>query len=85
MKKPFEMAEQPTELMRSMAEKVGVDWSELDDCRPEIIHKYRNATFTCEQFKAAGECVDWQKDHDHAEQAPVYCQNKNIFEDLTKL
>lgn len=85
MKNQIEKAEKHTELMRSMAEKVGVDWSDLVAKNPELAHKFRHATFTCEQCKAAGECVDWQNEHDQAEHAPDYCLNKKIFEELRNL
>ena len=84
MKNPYEKADRHTELMRSMAEKVGVDWSELVARNPELVNKFRHAALTCEQCKSVGECRDWQEKHEHSEEAPGYCLNQKLLDELGK-
>jgi hypothetical protein len=84
MKRMFSKADKHTALMQSMAEKVGVDWNELVAENPEMANSFRHASLTCAQCKKAGECVEWQAEHDHEEHAPDYCLNRQLLDKLHK-
>ncbi|WP_171181248.1 DUF6455 family protein [Ruegeria sp. HKCCD8929] len=84
MKKPPETTEKHLKLMRSMAEKVGVNWSDAVEANPELARTYRHAALSCMQCQNAGECVVWQAEHEQVEDTPEYCLNRKLLKNLSK-
>ena len=69
-------------IMGDMAERVGVDWSEVIATNPEKVKDYRNAVMTCAQCEREGDCLRWQAGHVHAEHAPGFCLNRDMLDGL---
>lgn len=78
----FGKLDKHSDLMGSMAGKVGVNWSELLLEQPELAKQYRNAVLTCTHCKDVGECQGWQATNETAEETPDYCLNKDLLEKL---
>jgi hypothetical protein len=78
----FNKLDKHSDLMGGMAEKVGVDWSELLVERPDLANQYRTAVLSCTHCRDVGECQGWQATHEKAEETPDYCRNKDLLEKL---
>lgn len=75
--KLFRKIDRRADMMSSMAEKVGVDWSKLVTRDPEMAVDYRSAVLTCFGCQHEGACVKWQALHESSEQTPRFCPNSD--------
>jgi hypothetical protein len=72
------------EVMNRMADTLDVDFAAVMAAQPEVVREYRQAVLRCVACSHEGECTAWMASHDHADQAPDYCRNKDLLEGLAK-
>jgi hypothetical protein len=80
----FKKIDRHSELMNGMAERVGVDLAGEVAERHIKAQDYRDALLRCSHCDSVEACVEWQKDNDHAEVAPPYCRNRELFSHLSE-
>lgn len=80
----FDKLDKHSDLMGTMAGKVGVDWSQKLVDNPELAKEYRSAVMTCTHCKSVGECQGWLASHDSADETPDYCLNKDLLGKLAR-
>ena len=71
-----------SQLMQSMAGRVGVDLSEKVAEGGTAMRNYRQAVSRCMSCDGVEACQHWLAEHDHAEAAPEYCRNRAMFAEL---
>ena len=71
-------------LFRGMSDRLGVDFNAWVGNAPEHAGDYRNAVLSCTACREAGACTKWQDMTVSAEEAPSYCRNKRLLDELAK-
>lgn len=71
-------------LFRGMSDRLGVDFAKWVGDTPEHAGDYRNAVLSCTSCQEAGACTAWQSMTNSAEEAPSYCRNKRLLDELAK-
>ncbi|MGC9368751.1 MAG: DUF6455 family protein [Paracoccaceae bacterium] len=80
----FKKIDRHSELMSGMAERVGVDLGEEVAERHIRAQDYRDALVRCTHCDNVEACVEWQKENAHADVAPPYCRNRDLFAHLAE-
>lgn len=80
----FKKIDRHSELMNGMAARVGVDVAGEVAEQHIKAQDYRDALLRCSHCDSVEACAEWQKDNDHAEVAPPYCRNRDLFAHLAE-
>ncbi|MBR9650991.1 DUF6455 family protein [Thalassovita aquimarina] len=72
-----------TPIMARMGKVLGVDFARAMERDPSAVHKYREAAMRCAQCNREGDCQPWMDAHGQASEAPDYCRNKALLEELS--
>lgn len=81
----FNRIDQRANVMGRMAETLDVDITEAFARHADTVRAYRQAVMRCTFCPHDNACTAWMDAHAHAEAAPDYCRNKDIFDSVTKL
>ncbi|MEL0438705.1 DUF6455 family protein [Phycobacter sp. K97] len=77
--------EHSTDLVNGMADRLGIDMGEIIARDPEHEGpKLMRAIMRCSHCEDQGGCTRLQAEHDHLDAAPAYCQNKDVFDRISR-
>ena len=80
----FKKIDRHSELMSGMAERLGVDLGDEVAEHHIRAQDYRDALVRCTHCDNVGACVEWQQENEHADVAPPYCRNRDLFSQLAE-
>ena len=79
----FSKLGQSADLVNGMADRLGVDLSGPISHDPEMeAQKYRRAVLRCSNCSNQDGCIGLQAKSSHLDQAPSYCMNTDMFDQI---
>jgi len=71
------------DVMGRMAQTLGVDFGARIARDHGVAEQYRNAVMRCASCTHEAECLNWMNGHKDAKEAPKYCKNKDLLDNLS--